>query len=87
MTTTRQATITRRPAGERGRGEHGWLNSRHTFSFAGYFDPNHMGYRSLRVINDDVVEPGRGFATHAHSDAEILTYVLAGQLEHKDSMG
>lgn len=79
--------VNRRPAEERGPTELGWLHSRHTFSFGGYRDPAWMGYRSLRVINDDVVEPGGGFGTHAHRDMEILSYVIEGALEHRDSMG
>src|SRR5271154_1942512 len=79
--------VIKRPAEARGRAELGWLHSRHTFSFGNYFDPDHMGFRSLRVINDDIVEPGQGFGTHPHSDAEIFSYVIEGELEHKDSMG
>lgn len=75
------------PASERGKTEFGWLHSRHSFSFGNYFDPDHMGFRSLRVINDDVVEPGRGFGEHPHRDAEIFSYVIDGELQHKDSMG
>jgi hypothetical protein len=81
------ATITKRPAHERGQTEIGWLHSRHSFSFGEYYDPANMNFRSLRVINDDVVEPGMGFGTHPHRDAEIFTYVIEGQLQHKDSMG
>ncbi|PKI07765.1 pirin family protein [Shewanella sp. 11B5] len=79
--------ITLRPASERGKANFGWLDSKHSFSFGSYYDPDHMGFSALRVINDDSVAPGAGFATHGHRDMEIISYALEGSIAHKDSEG
>src|SRR5262252_8545776 len=79
--------ITVRPSAERGHANLGWLDTRYSFSFANYYDPKHMGFRDLRVINEDVVQPGTGFGRHPHRDMEIITYIVDGELSHSDSMG
>ncbi|ALI55384.1 pirin family protein [Celeribacter marinus] len=87
ITTSDTLRLTKRPAGERGKADFGWLKSAHSFSFGQYYDPKHLGFGNLIVINDDLVDGGKGFGAHPHKNAEIFSYVLGGALEHKDSMG
>ena len=87
MTTPTTSSLAIRRAEDRGHANHGWLDARHSFSFADYYDPEHMGYRALRVINDDTVAPGRGFGKHPHRSMEIFTFIKEGTLRHEDSMG
>lgn len=85
--TSNALTIARRPSADRGGGHHGWLDTRHTFSFADYHDPAHMGFGPIRVINEDIVAPAQGFGMHPHKSMEIITYILSGEIEHADSLG